>query len=232
MLLDLVAINGLFFLYSLLGLNSDFLVSQITLIIATLTLVLLGRLLGLYDSLTRFFNFFELKRYVLLLFLFSAILVLIDSGASFERWFFVFFSFISATIPYRFLIKQLNSNSIQSAAKSALLYGAGEQGVYLKRSFFNSPHFSIVGFVDDDKALQGRKIDGVYVFSLGEKLDRFVKKNNVGHVIFSTAKFSANRKQFLVEHFKSRQIQTYNLPSSDVWINKKPSAAQLKKNPN
>ena len=35
--------------------------------------------------------------------------------------------------------------------------------------------------------------------------------------------------QFLVEHFKSRQIQTYNLPSSDVWINKKPSAAQLKK---
>jgi FlaA1/EpsC-like NDP-sugar epimerase len=229
MLIDLVAINGLFFLYSLLGLNSEFLVSKITLLITTLTLVLLGRLLGLYDSLTRFFNFFELKRYVLLLFLFSAILVLIDSSASFERWFFVFFSFISATIPYRFFIKQLNSNSIQSAAKSALLYGAGEQGVYLKRSFFNSPHFVIVGFIDDDKALQGRKIDGVYVFSLGEKLDRFIKKNNVGHVIFSTAKFSANRKQFLVEHFKSRQIQTYNLPSSDVWINKMPSAAQLKK---
>lgn len=229
MLLDVVAINGLFFLYILLELNSEFLVSQISLLITTLTFVSLGRLLGLYDSLTRFFNFFELKRHVLLLFLFSAILVLIDSSASFERWFFVFFSFISATIPYRFFIKQLNSNSIQSAAKSALLYGAGEQGVYLKRSFFNSPHFSIVGFVDDDKALQGRKIDGVYVFSLGEKLDRFVKKNNVGHVIFSTAKFSAKRKQFLVEHFKSRQIQTYNLPSSDVWINKKPSAAQLKK---
>ena len=77
--------------------------------------------------------------------------------------------------------------------------------------------------------MQGRKIDGVYVFSLGEKLDRFVKKNNVGHVIFGTAKFSAKRKQFLVDHFKLRQIQTYNLPSSDVWINKKPSAAQLKK---
>lgn len=229
MLLDLVAINGLFFLFGLLGLNSEFLVPQITLLIITTALVLLGRVLGIYDSLTRFFNFFELKRYVLLLFLFSALLVLIDSSVSFERWFFIFFSFISATIPYRFLIKQLNSNALQSAAKSALLYGAGEQGVYLKRSFFNSPHFSIVGFVDDDKALRGRKIDGVYVFSLGKKLDHFIKKNNVGHVIFGTAKFSANRKQFLIDHFKSRQIQTYNLPSSDVWINKKPSAAQLKK---
>ncbi len=229
MLLDLVAINGLFFLFGLLGLNSEFLVPQITLLIITTALVLLGRVLGIYDSLTRFFNFFELKRYVLLLFLFSALLVLIDSSVSFERWFFIFFSFISATIPYRFLIKQLNSNALQSAAKSALLYGAGEQGVYLKRSFFNSPHFSIVGFVDDDKALRGRKIDGVYVFSLGKKLDHFIKKNNVGHVIFGTAKFSTNRKQFLIDHFKSRQIQTYNLPSSDVWINKKPSAAQLKK---
>lgn len=229
MLLDLVAINGLFFLFGLLGLNSEFLVPQITLLIITTALVLLGRVLGIYDSLTRFFNFFELKRYVLLLFLFSALLVLIDSSVSFERWFFIFFSFISATIPYRFLIKQLNSNALQSAAKSALLYGAGEQGVYLKRSFFNSPHFSIVGFVDDDKALRGRKIDGVYVFSLGKKLDHFIKKNNIGHVIFGTAKFSTNRKQFLIDHFKSRQIQTYNLPSSDVWINKKPSAAQLKK---
>jgi FlaA1/EpsC-like NDP-sugar epimerase len=229
MLLDLVAINGLFFLFGLLGLNSEFLVSQITLLIITTALVSLGRVLGIYDSLTRFFNFFELKRYILLLFIFSALLVLIDSSVSFERWFFIFFSFITATIPYRFLIKQLNSNALQSAAKSALLYGAGEQGVYLKRSFFNSPHFSIVGFVDDDKALRGRKIDGVYVFSLGKKLDHFIKKNNVGHVIFGTAKFSTNRKQFLIDHFKSRQIQTYNLPSSDVWINKKPSAAQLKK---
>ena len=229
MTLDFILINSLFYSYKKIGLNSDSLIEQSRLLYWSLGLVVSGRLLGLYDSLTRFFNFFELKRYVLLLLLFSALLVLTDSSANFERWFFVFFSFISATIPYRFLIKQLNSNSIQLAAKSALLYGAGEQGVYLKRSFFNSPHFSIVGFIDDDKTLQGRKIDGVYVFSLGEKLDRFVKKKNVGHVIFSTAKFSAKRKQFLLEHFKSRQIQTYNLPSSDVWINKKPSAAQLKK---
>lgn len=230
MFLDLVTINGLFFLYRLLGLNGEFLVvSHVTLLITTLALVLIGRLLGLYDSLNRFFNFFELKRYGLLLFLFSTIFVLIDSGASFEGWFIVFFSFISATIPYRFLIKQLHSNSAQTVAKIAMLYGAGERGVFLKRSFFNSPHFSIVGFIDDDKALKGRKIDGVYVFALDEKLDRFIAKNKVGHVIFSTDKFSAKRKQFLVEHFKSRHMQTYNLPSSNVWINKKPSAAQLKK---
>lgn len=229
MLLDFLAINGLFSLYRILGVKNELLFSEIVLLSTTIALVFIGRLLGLYDSLTRFFNFFELKRYVLFLFLFSILLIWVDSNANFERWFFVFFSLISATIPYRFIIKQLNSSATQSVAKLALLYGAGKQGVYLKRSFFNSSHFSIVGFIDDDKDLQGRKIDGVYVFSLGQKLDQFIEKNNIGYVIFSSSKFSANRKQFLIEHFKSKQIQTYNLPSSEVWINKKPSVAQLKK---
>lgn len=229
MLLDLMAMNGLFLLYRLLGLNSDFIVSRFSILITTLSFILLGRLFGLYDSLTRFFNFYELKRYVFLLFVSVTILMIVSPQVTFESGFIIFFSFIFATLPYRFLIKQLNSHSSQSTAKTALLYGAGDQGVYFKRSFFNSQHFTIVGFIDDDKALQGRKIDGVYVFSLGKNLDGFIQKNNIQHVIFSTSKISIKRKQFLIEYFKSRHIQSYDLPTSDIWIKKRPSAANLKK---
>ena len=229
MMLDVIAINGLFMLYSWLRLSPVFLVPLNIVFIASIAFVVIGRFIGVYDSLTRFFNFYELKKYALLILLFSLVISFLSVSNSFERWFIIFFTVVTATIPYRFLVKQLNSASTKSISKLALLYGAGDQGVYLKRSFFNSPHFKIVGFIDDDSSLQGRKIDGVYVYGLGDKLDRFINKNNVAHVIFSTSKITAKRKLYLLDYFKAKQIQTYNLPSTETWVNRKPSAAQLRK---
>lgn len=229
MILDVIAINGLFFLYRWVPLSAIFLIPFNTLLFSSIAFVLVGRFFGIYDSLIRFFNFQELKKYALLLLLFSLILTFLNDSGSYEYWFILFFSVVSATIPYRFLVKQLNSAGNKSISKSAFLYGAGKQGVFLKRSFFNSPHFKIVGFIDDDISLQGRKIDGVYVYGLGDRLDRYIIKNNVAHVIFSTNKITAERKLYLLDYFKSKQMQTYNLPSTESWVNRKPSAAQLRK---
>jgi FlaA1/EpsC-like NDP-sugar epimerase len=229
MILDIAAINGLFLIYDWLRLGAFFLVPFVKLLLSSISFVFLGRFIGVYDSLTRFFNFHELKKYALLLLVFSFILTFLTASGSFEQWFVIFFTVVSATIPYRFLVKQLNSTSTNSLSKLALLYGAGDQGVYLKRSFFNSPHFKIVGFIDDNTSLHGRKIDGVYVYGLGDELDQFINKNKVAHVIFSTNKITAIRKLYLLDYFRSNQIQTYNLPSTDTWVNRKPSAAQLRK---
>jgi FlaA1/EpsC-like NDP-sugar epimerase len=192
-------------------------------------MVLIGRLMGFYDSFTRFFNFHELVRYGALLFLSSVVLLVVLGDYRIERLFVLFFSMALATIPYRFVIKYLFSLKAHTDVKTALLYGAGERGVFLKRSFYNSPHFKIVGFVDDAPQIKGRKIDGVYVYGLDDKLLTWMEKKQVKHVIFTTTKMTSARKEYLLNYFKDLRVQTYNLPPTDVWAQRPPSAAQLKK---
>jgi FlaA1/EpsC-like NDP-sugar epimerase len=188
------------------------------LLVALLGFIAVGRISGVYDSLTRFYNFSELKKYIFLLFAFSLIITFFSSRPSFQQWFVLFFSSICATIPYRFLIKQLNSSTDKIQSKKTLIFSACKQGVFLKRSFFNSEHIQIVGFIDDNSSLQGRKIDGVYVYGLGDKLDRFIKNNNVSYIIFSTPKISSQRKLFLTDYFNSRGLKTFNSPVAENWI--------------
>lgn len=40
---------------------------------------------------------------------------------------------------------------------------------------------------------------------------------------------SSARKEFLMNYFKDLRVQTYNLPPADIWAQRPPSAAQLKK---
>lgn len=100
---------------------------------------------------------------VALLFGASLTLPVILKDYRLERLFVLFFSMVLATIPYRFIIKYLYSLKSQEQLKASLLYGAGEREVFLKRSLINSPHFKIVGFVDDDSQISGRKNDRGYV---------------------------------------------------------------------
>lgn len=83
--------------------------------------------------------------------------------------------------------------------------------------------------MDDDPQMKGRKIDGVYVYGLDDKLLSWMEKKEVKHVIFTTSKISSARKEFLMNYFKDLRVQTYNLPPADVWAQRPPSAAQLKK---
>ena len=229
MLLDVLGLMLVFGGYYLLGGDELFLVGIWPLVMVSSAMVIVGRAIGLYDSFTRFFNFHELVRYGALLFGASLTLLVVLGDYRLERLFVLFFSMALATIPYRFVVKYLFSFKSQTQVRTALLYGSGERGVFLKRSFFNSPHFKIVGFVDDDPQMKGRKIDGVYVYGLDDKLLSWMEKKDVKHVIFTTTKMSSARKEFLMNYFKDLRVQTYNLPPADIWAQRPPSAAQLKK---
>jgi FlaA1/EpsC-like NDP-sugar epimerase len=229
MVIDVLGVMFVFGGYQILFDEELFLVGMWPVFWVACAMVLTGRIMGFYDSFTRFFNFHELVRYGALLFFSSAVLLVVLGDYRIERLFVLFFSMALATIPYRFVIKYLFSLKAHTDVKKALLYGAGERGVFLKRSFYNSPQFKIVGFVDDDPQMKGRKIDGVYVYGLDDKLLAWMEKKQVKHVIFTTTKMTSARKEYLLNYFKDLRVQTYNLPPADVWAHRPPSAAQLKK---
>ena len=87
-----------------------------------------------------------------------------------------FFAWIAMRIS---IIKKHNS------MKKVLIYGAGEAGVNLvhKLDSQKQDNRHAVAFIDDDKAIWGKKILGITVFGGRDKLSEIIKSNNIEEVI-------------------------------------------------
>ena len=142
----------------------------------------------------------------------------------------LFFILVSFLISYRILIKVIFSRVTVASEhlNNILIFSAGDSGIITKRAFYNSSEFKIVGFIDDDKLKIGKTLDGVTVFKLGNKLNKFIVDNNVSKVIISTNKLSANRQSFLFKYFQNLNIQILKLPPVASWINGIPNVSRLK----
>ena len=109
-----------------------------------------------------------------------------------------------------------------------MIFSAGNSGIITKRAFYNSSEFKILGFVDDDKFKTGKILDGVTVFKLGVKLNKFIVDNDISKVIISTEKISVNRQNTLFDYFQNLNIQILKLPPVKSWINGIPNISNLK----
>jgi FlaA1/EpsC-like NDP-sugar epimerase len=109
-----------------------------------------------------------------------------------------------------------------------MIFSAGNSGIITKRAFYNSSEFKILGFIDDDKFKIGKTLDGVPVFKIGAKLNKFLSKKNISRVIISTEKLSVNRQASLFNYFQNLNIQVLKLPPVKSWINGIPNISKLK----
>ena len=58
------------------------------------------------------------------------------------------------------------ATNIHYESNRVIIYGAGELGFIVKRVLLTDPKagFNVVGFIDDDSSLQGKKINGIPVY--------------------------------------------------------------------
>ena len=152
-------------------------------------------LLKSYNTMFRYININDILKLLTGIILSS--LIFFIYAHNFEKNFEInhlllfFFSF-SFLVFYRIVIKILFSriNTTTEHLNNIMIFSAGNSGIITKRAFYNSSEFKIVGFIDDDKMKIGKTLDGVTVFKLGNKLNKFIVDNNVSKVIISTNKLS------------------------------------------
>ena len=74
---------------------------------------------------------------------------------------YLFFMRISVKMLFRFA-----NHSVKSSTNRVIIYGAGEMGFIVKRVLLSDPRggFTVMGFIDDNKQLQGKKINGIQVY--------------------------------------------------------------------
>ncbi len=190
-------------------------------------------LLKSYNTMFRYININDILKLLTGIILSS--LIFFIYAQNFEKNFEInhlllfFFSF-SFLVFYRIVIKILFSriNKTTEHVNNIMIFSAGNSGIITKRAFYNSSEFKILGFIDDDKFKTGKILDGVTVFKLGVKLNKFIVDNDISKVIISTEKISVNRQNALFDYFQNLNIQILKLPPVKSWINGIPNISNLK----
>ena len=110
--------------------------------------------------------------------------------------------------------------------KSVVIYGAGKAGIKLESEFLNS-EYKVKYFVDDDKIIQNRSIDGIKVLSK-EKLKDSIGEEKLDLLVIAMPTATKVRTKEIYEklstYFKSIKI----LPSIDDILESQDFSKQLK----
>ena len=179
-----------------------------------------------YSMFLRFTTFIDISKLSLGLILSVAIYsyyIGANTRAHYNYLLLLFYFSLSLLVFYRLIIKILyNKTTKDDRLLSTLLYGAGTNGLRVKRALDDSNSIKVVGFLDDDTTKIGRTIEGLRVQSLNNKLQNINDKGvGVDQIIITTNKLSQKNKNALFNFFKSKKVKIFKVPSIDnLAINK------------
>lgn len=115
--------------------------------------------------------------------------------------------------------------------KRVLIYGSGETGIMVKRVISNDPksEYQIKGFIDDNRKLQGKKVDGFPVFSNSVLSKEFIEAEDIKAFIYAIEDISPGKKKEVFESVIDLGLEILDTPSFDKWLNGQLQIKQLKK---
>lgn len=97
-----------------------------------------------------------------------------------------------------------------------LIYGAGDAGRHLASAMANSHEMQVVGFLDDDKRLQGQVLNGLAIYS-PDDLDSLVPTLGVATVLLAMPSLSRRRRNEIIGRMGQAHVSVRTLPSlSDI----------------
>lgn len=141
------------------------------------------------------------------------------------------FAFTGLT-SYRTLIKiffQYNKTKT-SEKKNVVVYGAGDLGIAVKRTFDHDLKSNkyIVAYLDDDETKVDKYIDGIRIYSSSD-IRLLIPKLSVDELIFASHRISSERKNNVIDICLEHKINILTLPPVSEIINGTVSPTQIKK---
>jgi FlaA1/EpsC-like NDP-sugar epimerase len=139
---------------------------------------------------------------------------------------FLFFMRISVKMLFRFA-----TSSINLSTDRVLIYGAGEMGFIVKRMLLSDPRggFSVEGFIDDSKHLQGKKINGIPVYGPEILSSDFVVKHKIKTLILAIRFIQPVKKSEIIQKAIDYKLEVLETPAIEKWLNGQLEVRQLQK---
>ena len=123
------------------------------------------------------------------------------------------------------------ASSSSRGQKNVLIYGSGEMGILVKKVIEGDPksEYRLMGFIDDDDKLQGKKVDGYPVFSRKVLTKDFVSDQAIKVLIIAFRNILPSKKKEVVESLIQLGCEIYDTPSYDTLVNGHLQVKNLKK---
>ena len=146
------------------------------------------------------------------------------------------FSFIMGVLGLRLFVKLAYSRFILKTSghkeNGALIYGAGITGISVLNAIRQDPRSNtkVVGFIDDNHALIGKRIDGIKVFSFKEAFEaEFLALHLVTRVVWSIQSRLKTSFHQVGEACLAHNLLFHRVPYVQDWIDGSLSSKQLRR---
>jgi FlaA1/EpsC-like NDP-sugar epimerase len=127
----------------------------------------------------------------------------------------LFFERVFVKVVFRFATSSLKDT------RNVLIYGAGELGFVVKRVILSDSKygFNVKGFIDNDKNLQGKKINGIPVYGDSVLSADFVAKNKIESLILAIKEITVDAKSRIIRSAIALGLEVLETPEVDKWLN-------------
>lgn len=115
-------------------------------------------------------------------------------------------------------------------SKRLLIIGAGDAGEKVVREIFDNPAlpYKVVGFLDDDRTKQGKRIHGIPVLSVISQLSEVLSKMEVDEILIAIPSASRDQMERIVELCRASGTPYKTVPGLGEIINDKVSIKAIR----
>lgn len=181
---------------------------------------------GLYQIVLRYFSmasvFKAIEAWVFYASIYTVILTVIGidsvpkSIGILQPFVFIILLVLSRFVLKFFLLSIDLDRGKRQKRSSALIYGAGDSGRDLAQALSKNSKTYVVGFLDDDKILQGRRVDGHLVYD-PSRIEKFVKSRNINEVFLALPRVAKKQRSQFIDSIASHGVAVRSLPKfSDI----------------
>lgn len=133
----------------------------------------------------------------------------------------------------RILIKMFDEMvSVKSTSKkNVIIFGAGSLGLIVTRviMYDKSNDYNIVAFLDNNKKLQHKSLDGITVLAPKKLTAKFLEKHQVKTIIFAIRDLLASEKTDIFRFAVNLGLEVLEVPAVNTWLNGQLQLDQLKR---
>lgn len=140
--------------------------------------------------------------------------------------FFILVGFVRVAARY-LMIDILGRNRFAGEVKNVLIYGAGSAGQQLAASMRSEPGMRLCGYVDDDRRLDGQRLDGYKVF-WSEHLPELIKKREITDILLALPTINRKKRRKIVDQIRAFKVHVQTLPDMKAIIAGKVSFSDIR----
>lgn len=139
---------------------------------------------------------------------------------------FLLISLTRITARY-FLVDVLASRDFIGDRKRVIIYGAGTTGKQLASTIRNEPGMVVVAFVDDDRHLWGKTLDGIKI-SAADQLADISRRHEVTDVLLAMPKNTRSKNREIVQKLQPLSVHVRTVPRMSELVDGEVSTRTLR----